>query len=121
MTQEKTEEQTELTWLDEELKSISTPIADFEKLETLKLESGKVVKFTIDFSQPFRKWNDVINGSVKAILPVTHKGVKKNLWVNVKNPLYGQICNMGKLGKKEFQVSTTGSQKDTRYTIVEED
>ena len=108
-------------WLDEELKNTNIPTADFEKLETLKLESGKVTKFVVDFSEPFNKWNDISNGSTKAIIPVTHKGIRKNLWLNVRNPLYQQLCRLGKDGRTEFQVSTTGSQKDTRYTIVEED
>lgn len=117
-----TETQTNTTdWLQEELKSISTPTIDFEKLEPLKLEAGKIVKFVVDFSLPFRKWPDVANGTIKAIIPVTHKGIKKSLWLNTKNPLYQQLCKLGKEGKNEFQVSTTGTQKDTRYTIVEED
>ena len=121
MTDTQANTQTNTNWLQEELNSISTPTPDFEKLETLKLEAGKIVKFTVDFSVPFKKWNDITNNSVKAILPVTHKGIKKNLWLNTRNPLYQQICNLGKEGKTEFQVSTTGVQKETRYTIVEED
>jgi len=118
------EEQTNTTnWLDEELKNNQSPTGDFERLEALKLEDGKVIKFTVDFSQPFKKWTqkdgDAI--TVKAIIPVTHKDIKKNLWVNTKNPLYHQLCERGKKGQVEFRVSTTGTQKLTRYTIVEED
>ena len=57
----------------------------------------------------------------KAIIRVTHKETRKNLWLNVKNPLYGQIIESGKKGTIEFRVSTTGTQNDTRYAIVEED
>lgn len=109
------------TWLDEEIKNINIPTGDFEKLESLKLEENKVVKFKVDFSQPFKKWTDRENGNIKAIIPVLHKEVKKNLWLNVKNPLYMQLCHAGKNGQVEFRVSTTGNQQNTRYAIVEED
>lgn len=116
-----TDQQT--NWLTDELKNTALPTTDYEKLETLKLESGKITRFTVDFSTPFKKWTDTQDGktTVKAIIPVTHKDVKKNLWLNVKNPLYSQLCTLGSKGQKEFRVSTTGSQKETRYAIVEED
>jgi hypothetical protein len=113
--------ETQTNWLTEELQNNTTPTANFEKLETIKLEVGKVVKFTVDFSQPFSKWTDPVNKSVKAIIPVKHKDIKKNLWLNVKNPLYHQLCELGVKGQTEFRVSTTGTQKDTRYSLVEED
>lgn len=113
--------ETQTNWLDEEVKNTNTPTTEFEKLESLKLEDGKVVTFTVDFSVPFVKWQDVENKTSKAIIPVTHKEVKKNLWLNVKNPLYKDICQAGKNGQVVFKVSTTGTQKNTRYTIVTED
>ena len=111
-------------WLDEELKNTINPSnQQYEKLESLKLEDGKIVSFTIDFSKPFNKYTKTDNGKTKtkAIIPVTHKSVKKNLWLNVKNPLYNQLCQAGKKGQVEFKVSTAGTQKDTKYTIVVED
>ena len=111
----------QMDWIEQELKNTSTPSANYEKLESLKLEAGKIVKFTIDFSKPFEKWTDPKTGTVKAIIPVTHKEVKKNFWLNVKNPLYRQLCELGKKGQTAFAVSTNGSQKDTKYSIVEED
>jgi hypothetical protein len=108
------------TWLDEELKTLNTNTNFGEKLPTLKLESSKIVEFTVDFSQPFNKYVNE-DGTIKKIIPVTHKGERKNLWLNVKNPLYGQICEAGKKGQFVFKVSTTGTQKDTRYTIVTDD
>lgn len=116
-------EENNTNWLDEEIKNTTNPITDFEKLDALKLEDGKIVTFTIDFSQPFKKWNKVENGvsKTKAIIPVTHKGIRKNLWLNVKNPLYGELCNAGKKGQTEFKVSTTGTQSNTKYKIVTED
>lgn len=110
-------------WLDEETKSFNQPNENYEKLESLKLESGKITTFIVDFSKPFNKWNETKNGVTltKAIIPVTHKDIKKNLWLNVKNPLYQEICRKGKLGQITFKVSTIGTQKDTRYTIVEDD
>lgn len=111
-------------WIEEETKNIQTPVSDFEKLESLKLENGKVITFKVDFSNPFKKWNkQEINGktTTKAIIPVTHKETKKNLWLNVKNPLYSQLLEAGKKGIVEFKVSTVGTQNDTRYTIVTDD
>lgn len=107
-------------WLKDELVNTNNPTPEFEKLEALKLESGKIVTFTVDFSQPFKKWKNE-DGTVKAIIPVTHKDVKKNLWLNTKNPLYSQLCKLGLAGQTVFRVSTTGTQKDTRYEIVVED
>lgn len=117
------EEQTNTTdWLDEEIKGLKTNPEFGEVLPSLKLEAGKLVEFVIDFKKPFVKWNDPTNkGTIKAIIPVYHKGEKKNLWLNVKNPLYGQLCEAGKKGQNVFKVSTTGTQKETRYTIVTED
>lgn len=108
-------------WIEQELNNLhSTSTPTGEKLPSLKLESGKITKFSIDFSSKFNTWTSP-DGVTKAIIPVTHKGEKKNLWVNIKNPLYGQIIQRGAKGQKDFAVSTVGLQKDTRYTIVEED
>ena len=114
-------EQTNLDWLAEELTSIShTSTPTGEKLPALKLETGKITKFTVDFSSKFNTWTSP-DGVVKAIIPVTHKAEKKNLWLNKSNPLYGQIVQRGAKGQKDFAVSTVGTQKDTRYTIVDEE
>ena len=111
----------EYTWLEVEARPTKTTETQYEQIETLKLESGKIVKFTVDFSTPFKKWTDQETKVTKAIIPVTHKDVKKNLWLNVRNPLYSELCKRGLAGQKEFRVSTTGTQKETKYAIVEED
>ena len=108
-------------WLDEELANTQTKEFTGERLPTLKLEVGKITTFVVDFANPFGKWTGGSPVVTKAIIPVTHKGERKNIWLNVKNPLYAEICKRGKAGQKEFKVSTTGTQKETRYTIVEED
>lgn len=121
------EEQTQTTeapkvtnWIEEEVKTTKSEEFDGERLPPMKLESGKIVSFSIDFSEPFKKWSDG-QGTTKSLIPVTHKEEKKILWMNVKNPLYGQLLVKGQTGQTKFKVSTTGSAKDTRYTIVEED
>jgi len=117
------EKQTKQTdWLDEEIANTQTGFTG-EKLPTLKLEVGKITSFKVDFSQPFNKWSGENNKKkvTKAIIPVMHKGEKKNIWLNVQNPLYSEMCKRGKLGQTEFKISTTGTQAETRYTIVEED
>ena len=110
------------TWLDEEIRNSQTEFIG-EKLPSLKLEIGKIVSFTVDFSQPFHKWTgDAGKKKVtKAVIPVNHKGEKKNFWLNIQNPLYKEICTRGKAGQNEFKVSTSGTQDATRYTLVEED
>jgi len=109
------------TWLEEEALSLHTTATPTgERLPALKLESGKITKFTVDFAQKFNTWTSP-DGVIKAIIPVQHKGEKKNLWMNKSNPLYGQLVQRGSKGQKDFAVSTVGSQKETRYTIVDED
>ena len=115
------EQKIQTSWLDEEAAQFTSKTAlTGEKLESLKLEAGKIVKFTVDFSNKFNVWTSP-DGVTKKIIPVTHKGVKKNLWLNQHNPLYKQIVERGKKGQKDFAVSTVGTQKDTRYTIVDEE
>lgn len=116
--------QANLSWLDDEEKAIEgTQQFKGEKLPSLKLESGKVTKFIVDLTFPFGSWTGTQSGKevTKAIIPVTHKGEKKLLWLTKKNPLYKDIVHKCKEGKTEFQVSTTGSQAETRYTLVEND
>jgi hypothetical protein len=111
----------ETNWLEEEAKNLQTNTNPTgEILPSLKLESGKITKFKVDFSNKFNSWTSP-DGVVKAIIPVEHKGERKNLWLNKKNPLYHDIVSRGAKGQTEFAVSTTGNQKDTKYTIVEED
>lgn len=111
----------EQTWLEDEVASLHTTATPTgERLPALKLESGKITKFTVDFAKKFNTWTSP-DGVIKAILPVTHKSEKKNLWLNKSNPLYGQIVQRGAKGQTSFAVSTTGSQKETRYTIVDEE
>ena len=111
----------ETTWLEEEAKNLQTPQTPTgEILPSLKLESGKITKFKVDFSNKFNSWTSP-DGVVKAIIPVEHKGEKKNLWLNKKNPLYSDIVKRGTNGQTEFAVSTVGSQKDTKYTVVDEE
>lgn len=108
-----------IDWLTTEKQNLETTGFTGEVLPSLKLEAGKITTFTIDFSNPFGKWTD--GKVIKKIIPVTHKGEKKNLWLNVKNPLYKELINRGTKGQTTFKVSTIGSQSETRYTIVEEE
>lgn len=113
------ETQTNTTnWLEEEAKN-STTSPTGERLPTLKLETNKITRFTVDFTNPFYKWKD--GETTKAIIPVNHKGERKNIWLNTKNPLYHSIIEAGRKGQKDFAVNTVGTQKDTRYYIVEEE
>lgn len=108
------------SWLQQEQTQLQQNTTTYERLESLQLKDGTLVTFTVDTSKPFEEWKDEKNGviTVKKIIPVTHKGVKKNFWLNVKNPLYKQLIDKLCLGQTEFTVSTTGTQKDTKYTLV---
>ena len=112
----------ELTnWLEEEEKELETTQTFVgEKLPALRLESGKVVKFKVDFSKKFETWTSP-KGTIKAIIPVEHKGERKILWLNKRNPLYAELIRRGKNGQTEFVVSTTGAQEQTKYSLVEEE
>ena len=48
----------------------------------------------IDFSEPFKKWKDTENESMKKIIPVRVGEVDLVWWLNVKNPIYQQIMEM---------------------------
>lgn len=115
------ETQTNTTnWLEDEFKSLATG-GNIEKLPNLKLEENKIAEITIDFSKPFQTWNgqDAKGKDVaKAIVPVTHDGVKKHFWLNRKNPLYGQLIAEGKSGKTTFKILQTGNQQNTKYVLV---
>jgi hypothetical protein len=113
------EQNTKTNWLDQEVETLSTNF-DGERLEPLKLETGKITTFKVNFDNPFKTWDDG-QGVTKAIIPVKHGNELKNLWLNKKNPLYGELCKRGKEGQTEFKVATAGTKRDTRYTIVTEE
>ena len=107
------------TWLDEEIKSNTTP-TNFETLPALKMQPNKLVELEIDFSKPFNKWADPVNkGTIKAIIPVLFNNEKLNFWLNTKNPLYSELLTRAKKGEKKFKILQTGTQKETRYNLVD--
>jgi len=106
-------------WLDKEAEELKNTSFDEDRAPALKLEENKITEITVDFSQEFQKWEDHENGTIKKIIPVTKEGEKFVWWLNVKNPVYGQIIQQGKEGKTVFKVLQTGTQANTRYTLVE--
>lgn len=86
----------------------------------LKLEDGKITSFIVDFSKPFDKWTDPQTNTIKKIIPVTHEGEEKVLWLNVRNPLYRQLVEAGTTGQRQFKVMRTGVANQTRYSLVKE-
>lgn len=110
---EQIEPNTIINWLDEEIKNLP---AQLNPLPALKLEPKVVTVFTVDFSKPFDTWKD--GETTKAIMPVTHAGQKKVLWLNKRNPLYRDIVEAGKKGITTFSVFTTGDAKSTRYSLI---
>ena len=91
-----------------------------EKLESLHFEEDKIVQFTINFKEKFREWENKEFNITNAIIPVEHKGEKKHLWLNKKNPLYRQLVTAGRNGITEFKVIQVGNQKNTRYKIIKD-
>lgn len=130
MEEQKIEEQTtteapkieevkkEENWLSKEIEENRGQAFDGEKLPALKLEENKITEIEVDFSKPFDKWT-ADDDVVKKIVPVTVNNEKFVWWVNVKNPIYSQILQKGEAGINKFKVLQTGTQQNTRYTIVE--
>lgn len=106
---------------DEQTKLNTNSSNNKERLPALKLETGKITKFSIIVEKPFEEWIDAEKGVRKKIIQVIHNGEKKNLWLNEKNPLYKQLVDKLITGQKDFYISTTGSQTQTRYEIQQFD
>lgn len=109
----------ETTWLEEEAKQFSNNTT-YEELPSLKLQPNVITEITIDFSKPFQDWKGEQNGKTitKKIIPVTLSGTKMVWWLNVKNPVYKDIIQAGKLGQTQFKVLQTGTQANTKYVLV---
>jgi len=88
----------------------------------MKFVEKKITEITIDFSVPFDKWEGEQNDKpiIKKIIKVTHENELKNWWLNVKNPIYHKVIELGSKGQTQFKVLQTGNQKNTKYTLVEE-
>lgn len=108
-------------WITNELiqQTLDTPKSTIEKLPSLTFEEGKIIEISVDFSKPFEKWFDEDNETNKAIIPVLHDGIKKNWWLNKKNPFYRVLLEKGKEGHSQFKIIKTGQKRGTRYSLVE--
>lgn len=125
MEEQKTEttqtiEEKDINWLDEELKIVKETSFDGERKPALQLEENKTITITIDFSKPFEKWVDTENDAVKKIIPVRVGEVDLVWWLNVKNPIYHKIIELGSKGQTIFKVLQTGNKKTTKYILVED-
>jgi len=117
----KTNEEEEKSWIQQELEEKGQNEFEGEKLPALKLEAGKITTFTVDDKQPFQKWIDPNDNTVKKIIPVFKDDDEKFVfWLNIRNPIYRQILEGLKSGKTTFKVLRTGERENTRYTLVEE-
>ena len=125
MEEQKTEttqtiEEKDINWLDEELKIVKETSFDGERKPALQLEENKTITITIDFSKPFEKWVDTENDAVKKIIPVRVGEADLVWWLNVKNPIYHKIIELGSKGQTIFKVLQTGNKKTTKYILVED-
>ncbi|MHA1693659.1 MAG: hypothetical protein ACTSUG_00240 [Candidatus Helarchaeota archaeon] len=107
-------------WIKKEVEMLKETAFDGERKPSLKLEENKVITMTINFSEPFQRWEDKENNIIKKIIPVKVNGEELVWWLNVKNPIYGEIIKKGSEGQTEFKVMQTGSQKNTKYNLIEE-
>ena len=106
-------------WLNEELKEVKESSFDGERKPALQLEENKTIEMTIDFAQPFEKWKDTENDATKKIIPIIVGEVDLVWWLNIKNPIYHQIIELGSKGQTVFKVLQTGNKKTTKYILVE--
>lgn len=107
-------------WLDGEIKALgeNKPAADYP--ESLKLVENKITEVEVDFSKPFeKKPNKMQPDKMQALIPVKVAGQARTFWLAVANPLYRQLCEAGKKGITKFKILRTGTQKNTRYSIIE--
>jgi len=115
------EEQKQVNWLDKEAEELNKQTSfDGEKLPSLQFEENKIVRFSVDFKEPFQIYDDVANKCIKAIIPVEHNGEKKILWLNKKNPLYKDLVHKGQNNQTKFAVMQVGNKANTKYNLVEE-
>jgi len=107
-------------WMQEEIDALGEH-QEYDELPSMKFEEKKITDISLDFSKPFDKWEGEQNGKpiIKKILKVTHNKQLKNWWLNVRNPIYGELLIAGKEGKTDFKILQTGTQANTRYSIVE--
>lgn len=117
MEEQKTEE---TNWLNKELEEVKNTAFDEDRKPALKLEENKIVKMTIDFTNPFEKWIDNENNTIKKIIPVKVGAGEFVWWLNVKNPVYSQIIEKGSKGQTEIKVLQTGNKQTTKYTLIED-
>ena len=108
-------------WLEKEIESLNQNKPAGETYpEPLKLLENKITEIVVDFSKPFEKKPNKMNSdTLQALIPVTVGNDKKMFWLSVKNPLYSQLCKLGQSGQTKFKILRVGTQKNTRYTIVE--
>lgn len=106
-------------WLAEELETVKETSFDGDRKPALQLEENKTVEMTIDFSKPFEKWTDTENDAVKKIIPVRVGEVDLVWWLNIKNPIYHKIIELGSAGQTKFKILQTGNKKTTKYVLVE--
>lgn len=107
-------------WLQKEIEAINLNSFDGEKKPALKLEENKICKMKVDFTEPFKKWTDAEDGTIKKLIPVRVGEVDLIWWLNVKNPIYSEILKKGFAGQTEFKVLQTGNKQTTKYTLVED-
>ena len=115
-------EQTNETMQEFLVKEIETATAT-KGLATMKFEEGKSITVILDASEPWEEYtqaDDTGKEVTKRIIPVMHDGERKNWWLNIKNPIYKEVCEQCLNGNRTVKVFRTGKNNDTRYNLVKE-
>lgn len=113
-------------WIENEINEIGEYTETiYEKYPGVKLQENKVTNVEIDYSVPWEKKS--LQGSnnkivLKAIIPCYIEGERHNFWLNVRNPLYRQLLNLGLNSVEDIitvKIMQVGKQENTKYILVE--
>lgn len=104
-------------WIENEINDLESKKMD--KIPSLIFEEDKLTEFLVDFNKPFDQWIDPVDGKIKKIIPVNHEGERKNLWLNIKNPLYIELLKTYvETNNNYFKVIQIGNNQNTKYKLI---
>jgi len=98
------------------------PQSNFDEDDTpnFKFEDeNKIYEITI-LPEEFGEWIDNESGVKKKIIKVEVEKVTYKWWLNVKNPVFGEIIKGSLEGQMTFKVMRQGDKKNTKYIVVKD-
>lgn len=109
----------EQNWIKKEAEKLKDVVFNENRKPALKLIENKITELIIDFNNPFEEWKDEENNTIKKIIPVKVNNEEFVWWLNVKNPMYHKLIELGSKGQTSFKILQTGNKKDTKYVLVD--